>query len=93
MDVCARRVLVSGVVQGVGFRYYTRQRASELGVAGWVQNLPDGRVEVWVEGAAAQVDELLQWLRHGPPGARVRECEVSEVTPAAFEQFEVRRQR
>jgi acylphosphatase len=92
MEVCARRVLVSGVVQGVGFRYYTRLRASELGLAGWVQNLPDGRVEVWVEGPPADVEQLLQWLRGGPPGACVSGCEVREVPPAGMERFEVRRQ-
>jgi len=91
MDLTARRVLVSGVVQGVGFRHHTKLRARELGLAGWVQNLPDGRVEVWVEGSSSVVDELLVWLRRGPPGARVDGCETSEVAPAAFERFEVRR--
>jgi acylphosphatase len=92
MEVSARRVLVSGVVQGVGFRYYTRLRAHELGLAGWVQNLPDGRVEVWAEGPPADVEQLLEWLRRGPPGARVNGCEAHEVPPAGFERFEVRRQ-
>jgi len=91
MEVCARRVLVSGVVQGVGFRYYTRLRASELGLAGWVRNLPDGRVEVWVEGPATVVDELVDWLRRGPPGARVSSIEAREVQADGLERFEVRR--
>jgi len=92
MDVCARRVLVSGVVQGVGFRYYTRLRANELGLSGWVQNLSDGRVEVWIEGPAGDVEKLLEWLRSGPPGARVSGCETHEVSPAGLERFEVKRQ-
>jgi len=92
MDVCARRVLVSGVVQGVGFRYYTRLRAQELGLAGWVQNLADGRVEVWAEGPPAEVEQLLEWLHRGPPGARVNGCEAREVPAAGMERFEVRRQ-
>jgi acylphosphatase len=92
MDLCARRVLVSGVVQGVGFRYYTRLRASELGLSGWVQNLADGRVEVWVEGPPAAVEQLLEWLRRGPPGAQVSASEAREVPPAGLERFEVRRQ-
>lgn len=92
MEVTARRVLVSGVVQGVGFRYYTRMRASELGLAGWVRNLADGRVEVWVEGPPRDVEQLLGWLQSGPPGARVSGCEASEETPASLERFEVRRQ-
>jgi len=91
MEVCARRVLVSGVVQGVGFRYYTRLRARELGLAGWVQNLPDGRVEVCVEGQPALVAEMLAWLHRGPPGARVSGCESREVPPGGLERFEIRR--
>jgi acylphosphatase len=92
MELCARRVLVSGVVQGVGFRFYTRLRASELGLAGWVQNLADGRVEVWVEGQPALVEEMLEWLRRGPPGARVSGCEAHEGPPGGLERFEVRHQ-
>jgi acylphosphatase len=91
MDACGRRVIVSGVVQGVGFRYFTQRRARELGLAGWVQNLPDGSVEVWIEGREAPVLELLAWLRSGPPGARVRALEEHEVAPEALERFEVRR--
>ncbi len=91
MDSCARRVFVSGIVQGVGFRHYTKLRARELGLAGWVQNLPDGRVEVWVEGPETIVEEMVDWLRIGPPGARVSAFEQREVQPAAHERFEVRR--
>jgi acylphosphatase len=91
MQACARRVIVSGAVQGVGFRYFTRLRARELGLCGWVQNLPDGRVEVWVEGPGPVVEEMVDWLRTGPSSARVRELEQREVPPAAFERFEVRR--
>jgi acylphosphatase len=91
MEACARRVIVSGEVQGVGFRYFTRQRARELGLCGWVQNLPDGRVEVWVEGPAPNVEQMVDWLRVGPPSARVRELEQREVQPAALERFDVRR--
>jgi len=79
------------MVQGVGFRHYTKLRARELGLAGWVQNLPDGRVEVWVEGPETIVGEMLEWLRSGPPPARVSALEVREVEPALLERFEVRR--
>jgi acylphosphatase len=91
MAACARRVWVSGEVQGVGFRYFTRLRARELGLSGWVQNLPDGRVEVWVEGPEPVVAQMLAWLRGGPPSARVGELEVREEPPERFERFEVRR--
>ena len=91
MAACARRVWVSGDVQGVGFRYFTKLRARELGLSGWVQNLPDGRVEVWVEGPEAPVASMLDWLRSGPPSARVRELEQREVAPESLERFDVRR--
>jgi acylphosphatase len=73
------RALISGRVQGVGFRYHTRARARELGVAGWVRNLADGRVEVRLEGEPAAVEALVDWLRTGPPGARVDGVEVGEA--------------
>jgi acylphosphatase len=90
MDRVARNALVSGIVQGVAFRYYTQSRARELGVCGWVSNLPDGCVEVWAEGPAAAVEELISWLHRGPPSARVEEVEVREETPSGAERFDVR---
>jgi acylphosphatase len=87
----AKHALVRGVVQGVGFRWYTKSRARELGVAGWVRNLPDGSVEVWAEGAATAVADLLRWLERGPPAARVETVEVSDETPSGAERFEVSR--
>jgi acylphosphatase len=62
---------VKGVVQGVYYRYSTRQKAEELGVSGWVRNHLDGSVECLAEGARDKVEALIQWCRHGPPGARV----------------------
>jgi acylphosphatase len=62
---------VEGVVQGVYYRYSTRQKAEELGVSGWVRNHLDGSVECLAEGARDKVEALIQWCRHGPPGARV----------------------
>ena len=67
----ARRFLVSGRVQGVGFRYFTHAAAVREGVTGWVRNLDDGRVEALVEGDAPAVDRVEQAIRNGPPGARV----------------------
>ncbi len=68
------RSLVSGRVQGVGYRAAARAEAQRLGLAGWVRNLPDGRVELWAEGEAVQLERLLGWARRGPPGARVTEA-------------------
>lgn len=72
-------VLISGLVQGVGYRYSTRQAATERGVTGWVRNLPDGRVEAEFHGSAQAVDALLAWCEQGPPAARVESVEVSAL--------------
>ena len=65
------RVLVRGRVQGVGFRWFVRERARSLGLAGCVCNRPDGAVEVEAEGDEAAINALLRDLRIGPPGAQV----------------------
>ena len=62
---------ISGRVQGVGFRYYCRAEARRLNLSGWVRNLLDGSVEVMAEGSSKGLEDLLQWLKKGPPGARV----------------------
>lgn len=75
------RSLISGRVQGVAFRYYARDEAERLGVAGWVRNLRDGRVELLAEGDAASVDALIGWCRRGPPSARVEAVDVRIEEP------------
>jgi acylphosphatase len=77
----ARRYLISGRVQGVGFRYFTQAAASRDGVQGWVRNLPDGRVEAYVDGDADAVERVERALRHGPPGARVDDVDVLDDVP------------
>jgi acylphosphatase len=77
--VIARHVFVSGLVQGVSFRWSTVQEARRLGVSGWVRNLADGRVEAHVQGPEDAVEALLGWMRRGPRGARVESVEASEV--------------
>ncbi len=72
------RVVVSGRVQGVWFRESTRRRAEELDVGGWVRNLPDGRVEALFEGAEDRVLSAIEFVRVGPPQARVRDVVVVE---------------
>jgi acylphosphatase len=86
------RVLVSGRVQGVFFREGTRRRATELGLAGWVRNLPDGRVEARFEGAPDAVEEMLRWCEHGPTDARVENVSVErgQVAGEPRRGFEVR---
>lgn len=70
------RVIVRGQVQGVSFRHHTMVNAQRLNVAGWVRNLPDGTVEGYFEGEAADVQELVDWCRTGPPWGRVDEVVV-----------------
>lgn len=82
---------VSGRVQGVFFRINTRRKALELGLTGWVRNLPGGQVEVVVEGEENQVDELIRWCGKGPPRAVVTNLEVKrEPYTGEFEKFRVR---
>jgi len=78
----ARRFVISGRVQGVGFRYFTREVALREGVTGWVRNLADGRVEARVEGEREAVTRVERALRNGPRGGRVDEVFVDEEDPA-----------
>nr|MDO8061671.1 acylphosphatase [Candidatus Freyrarchaeum guaymaensis] len=85
------RVVVSGRVQGVFFRYTTRREAKARGVTGWVRNLPDGRVEAVFEGEEEKVRELVDFCRRGPPGARVTGIEVFwEEYKGEFKDFKIR---
>jgi acylphosphatase len=83
-------VIVSGSVQGVGYRYTARMIADEVGVTGWVRNRRDGTVEAEVEGTPDQVDEMLAWMAEGPPGSRVEAATVTDAAPAGGHGFEVR---
>lgn len=82
---------IVGRVQGVGYRYYARERAEELGLQGWVRNLRDGRVEAVVEGPKDAVESFLEWCRRGPPAAIVRQVEAEEEPATGeFTSFEIR---
>ncbi len=85
-----RRVLVSGRVQGVGFRDTCQRVAAERGVTGWVRNLGDGRVEAVFEGAAEQVDEMVAWAQHGPRTASVADIAVQTEPAEGLTEFLVR---
>ncbi len=87
----ARRFWIEGIVQGVGFRYYTYRMARELGIHGYVRNLPDGRVEVYAEGSLEQLDRFRQTLAQGPPAAVVERVVEEPVEPAGtWTAFEIR---
>ena len=79
----ARRFLVRGRVQGVGFRWFVERDAHILGIAGWVRNNHDGSVEVLAQGTRDQLSGLHSRLREGPRAARVDAVEVSDAPPAA----------
>ena len=77
MTAVRAHVFISGYVQGVNFRVYTRQQARLLGLWGWVRNMPDGRVEAVFEGERALVDRMLEWCHRGPPSASVEGVETA----------------
>jgi acylphosphatase len=79
----ARRFLVRGRVQGVGFRWFVEREAHILGIAGWVRNNADGSVEVLAQGTRDQLSGVRSRLREGPRAARVDNVEESEANPSA----------
>ena len=78
----ARRFFISGRVQGVGFRWFTKDAADREGVTGWVRNLPDGRVEALIEGELDAVTRVERSLRSGPPGSRIQTVRVDAEPPS-----------
>ena len=78
----ARRYLISGRVQGVGFRYFIDAAAMREGIHGWVRNLPGGSVEALAEGDAEAIERFERAIRHGPAGARVDHVEVEAGVPS-----------
>ena len=85
----AQKFLISGKVQGVYFRASTKQRATALGITGWVRNLDDGRVEVYACAEPQRLASLQDWLWQGPPNAKVEHVEVSDVPLAPHQQFTI----
>ena len=80
-------VRITGRVQGVSFRYYTSERARQLGVTGWVRNEPDGSVAGHFEGPADAVDALVAWCHEGPAAAHVDAVEVTPTQPTGARGF------
>ena len=79
--IVARHYVISGRVQGVGFRFFAEAAAAREGVHGWVRNRPDGAVEAWVEGDREAVDRVEAALSRGPSAARVDHVSVEEASP------------
>lgn len=85
------RLVVKGLVQGVGFRWFVTRTAERLGVAGYVRNLPNGEVEIEAEGERGQIEELIQSVKRGPAFARVKDMVVEWQDYAhKFDTFEIR---
>lgn len=85
------RAIVHGHVQGIGFRYKTRQAAAELNLTGWVRNLPDRTVEVEATGTEAAIGEFIAFLEKGPRGAIVTQLDVAETfADTVHEGFQIR---
>ncbi|HSK46780.1 MAG TPA: acylphosphatase [Coriobacteriia bacterium] len=90
MTIVRTRVFVGGRVQGVWFRESTREMAEGLGLAGWVRNLADGRVEAVFEGPAEKVAEAVAWMRSGPERATVSEVEAGDERPVGLTGFAIK---
>jgi acylphosphatase len=89
MSRTAVHVRVTGRVQGVAFRWEAQHEAERIGVTGWVRNEPDGSVVAHVEGEPDLVNDMVVWLRRGPPGSRVTNVAVREATPTDADAFEI----
>lgn len=84
------RLIIQGRVQGVGFRYYVLHRARELGIKGYVKNLPDGNVLVEAVGENENLARFMDWCRQGPPLARVTGISVSDAWNRDYQDFMIR---
>ena len=84
-------LLISGIVQGVAFRYYTQDITKSLGVKGWVRNCWDGKVEIVVEGEEGKVKKLINWCYQGPGSAIVEKIDIEwEKYRGEFNSFGIR---
>jgi len=85
----AVHIKIRGLVHGVSFRSSMAKLASDLGVRGWVRNLPDGTVEAFLEGDEKKVKRMVDWAKFGPPRARVDRLEVEPATPRNHRDFRI----
>lgn len=86
----AKRLIVSGRVQGVGFRYFSQETAQRFGIKGWVRNLSDGTVELHVEGTSNEVDAFQQALKDGNRFVGVERIDETKADDQAFRKFDIR---
>lgn len=93
MERIRAHVLISGRVQRVGFRFSTQDMATLYGLAGWVKNLPDGRVEAVFEGDRTAVEDMLRWCHKGPPHSQVKDVMVTYEPLEGLQNFAIERSR
>lgn len=86
----AYRIIITGEVQGIGYRYFTRVAANRLGIFGWVRNCPDGSVEIHGEGDDASLSRFIEDVRKGPAELVLDTFTVTETPPDYFYGFEIR---
>jgi len=91
MELTRSHVFVFGQVQGVGYRFSTHKIADQLGLNGWVRNLPDGRVEAVFEGEEQAIEAMLKWCKTGPRMAIVQHLEVIPEPPEHLQGFQIKR--
>jgi len=89
-NIIQKHIFISGRVQGVGFRAFTRKEASSRGITGWVKNLADGRVEIKIKGEREDIKNMIKRIKEGPSFARVDDIEISNEEIENFDRFEVR---
>src|SRR5258708_6982884 len=83
-------IFAGGRVQGVGFRMYTKKEAEALKLSGWIKNLPDGRVEIIVQGKESRLQRFIKWCQKGPPSARVADLEIERsIVSKLYASFEI----
>jgi len=83
-------IIVTGRVQGVGFRYFTVRCANNLGLCGWVRNLPDGGVEAVIQGQNEKIEEMIELLQEGPGASIVTDLKIEEIEQEEFSGFTTR---
>jgi len=91
MEMTRYHIIVKGIVQGVGYRFFAIRKANDYGITGWVRNLPDGSVEVVAEGDKGLLNEFIQELKIGPISAHISDIELTEEEyTGKFNNFDVR---
>lgn len=83
-------LVITGRVQGVGYRYFAQYKAEELHISGWVKNMPDGKVEIEAEGDSKDLEVFIDWLKVGPARSVIQKFLVSEIPSSGHKGFMIR---